>query len=72
MESNTQKKRPDWLTDEVVAEMKQAIKECDNPYTTSDEIPFDGFELGGEYSELEWKRYIAFRYIKLLTIYNLL
>ncbi len=72
MESNTPKKRPDWLTDEVVAEMKQAIKACDNPYTTSDEIPFDGFDIDSEHNELDGKRFNAFCYIRLLTIYDLL
>lgn len=47
MESNTSKPRPWWLTDEEIANLRQELKECPNPYTDEEELaleydaPFD-------------------------------
>lgn len=44
MDMNSNIKRPEWLTDEVVERYKEYIAECDNPYTEEEmeEIPLDG------------------------------
>ena len=43
MESNTCPSRPDWLTDEVIAKLKNDIAICPSPYTQKevDELEFD-------------------------------
>ena len=47
MDFNTSLKRPDWLTDEEIADLRQELKECPNPYTDEEELalendaPFD-------------------------------
>lgn len=68
MESNIQLKRPDWLTDSRIAEMRQEIKDCDNPYTDAelDDLEYDADD------ELDLKRLYAYHAIKTLTKYNLI
>lgn len=53
MDSNTNIPKPDWLTDDLIEELKIDIAECDNPYTDEemDKIDFDGV--------IDWKRYNA-------------
>ena len=66
MESDTNVKRPEWLTDEVIAEWKAYVAECDNPYTKEEVIalPFDG--------DYDMKRYRAYSAIEGLTKYGLM
>lgn len=68
MESDTQNKRPDWLTDSRVAELRQEIKECDNPYTDAEveAIPLDGDDM------IDFDRLNTHHAIKILKKYNLL
>ena len=66
MELNTYPKRPDWLTDEVVKEMKQTLKDCQNPYTQEDidDLEFDG--------AIDFKRLHAYDALEILSKYGLL
>lgn len=51
MDSNIPK--PDWLTDELIEELKIDIAECDNPYTDEE---MNKIDFGGS---IDWKRYNA-------------
>ena len=66
MESNTSTKRPEWLTDDVIAEWRAWIAACDNPYTKEEVIalPFDG--------DRDMKRYRAYSAIEALTEFGLM
>lgn len=56
MESNTV--RPDWLTDEVIEEMRHNIQTCSNPYTQED---ISNWEYDGEYNQHKLNAYDAIR-----------
>ena len=48
MDSNTNLKRPDWLTEERIHELLQILEECDNPYTDQEIADFaldDGLDI---------------------------
>ena len=64
MNSNIPK--PDWLTDELIEELKIDIAECDNPYTDEemDQIDFDG--------SIDWKRYNAAAAKDILSKYGII
>ena len=66
MESNTSIKRPEWLTDDVIAEWRSWAAACDNPYTKEEvlSLPFDGGQ--------DPKRYRAYIAIDGLTQYGLM
>lgn len=53
MDLNKNIPTPDWLTDELIEELKDSIAKCDNPYTDEEmaQIDFDG--------DMDWKRYNA-------------
>lgn len=53
MDLNKKIPTPDWLTDELIEELKINIAECDDPYTDEEmaQIDFDG--------DIDWKRYNA-------------
>lgn len=63
MDSNIPK--PDWLTDELIEELKLNIAECDNPYTDEEvgKINFDDY--------IDWKRYNAAIAKDILTKYGI-
>ena len=63
---NTDIKRPDWLTEEAIADMRHDIEICDNPYTYEDIIAleFDGW--------CDSRRYNAYLAIDILSEYGLL
>lgn len=64
MESNIIK--PKWLTDKVVKDMKQALKDCSNPYTEED---IDNLKLDGS---IDFERLHAYDALKILSKYGLL
>ncbi|MEE0859430.1 MAG: hypothetical protein U0M12_08205 [Acutalibacteraceae bacterium] len=45
MDLNTYSQRPDWLTDEIVEELKKDLVRCSNPYTEEEveELECDGY-----------------------------
>lgn len=63
MDSNIPK--PNWLTDELIEELKINIAECDNPYTDEemDKIDFNSF--------IDWKRYNAAAANEILAKYGI-
>jgi len=71
MKSNTQVTRPNWLTDSRVSEMRQEIKECNNPYTDAE---LADIEYDSDFSDsgLDLKRLRAYHAIETLKKYNLL
>lgn len=71
MKSNTQIARPNWLTDSRIAEMRQEIKACNNPYT---EAELANIECDSDFSDsgLNLKRLRAYHAIETLKKYNLL
>lgn len=66
MDSNKNIPKPDWLTDELIDEMKTDIADCDNPYTYEEmnEIDFDGY--------IDWRRYNAAAAKDILTKYGII
>ena len=65
MESNINLKKPDWLTEERIKELRQYIENCSNPYTENDPevTTFDG--------DLDVERFSAYYAIKTLTKYGI-
>ena len=63
MNSNIPK--PDWLTDELIEELKDSISKCDNPYSDEEmeKIDFDGY--------IDWGRYNAAAAKDILSKYNI-
>ncbi len=66
MALNTTSARPQWLTDELVEDMKKEVIECPNPYTEADVA---ALELDGD---MDIKRYNAYVSKSTLTEYGLL
>lgn len=58
--------KPDWLNDEVIKELKQAIVDCPNPYTEEDYAKwvYD--------SEIDIKKSNAYKAKRILEKYGLL
>jgi hypothetical protein len=65
MESNTCPSRPDWLTDEVIAKLRNDIATCPSPYTQEevDELEFD--------APFDFKKHNAYMAIKTLKLFNI-
>lgn len=66
MDSNTNITKPDWLTDEKIAQFKADIKACSNPYT--DEDFADSIPMG---DEMDLERWIAYNAKKTLDKYGI-
>lgn len=66
MASNIVLARPEWLTDELIEDMKKEVAECPNPYT---EAEIAKLELDGD---MDIKRYNAYVAKSTLTEYSLL
>ena len=66
MDMNSNIKRPEWLTDEVIERYKVYLAECDNPYTDEelDEIGLDAM--------LDIERLRAYHARIVLEKYNLM
>lgn len=64
MDSNTYLQRPDWLTDELIKDLKDQLDDCPNPYTAEEarNIPLDG--------DMDLKRYNAYTAKKILAKYG--
>lgn len=64
MNSNIPK--PDWLTDELIEELKIDIAKCENPYTDEEmeKIDFDGY--------IDWDRYNAAAAKDILSKYGII
>ena len=54
-------KRPDWLTDDVIEEMRHDIQICPEPYTQKDIL---NWEYDGEYDQTRLNAYNAIRTLK--------
>ena len=59
-------KRPDWLTEEAIADMRHDLELCDNPYTKEEvlDLEYDGW--------YDARRYNAYLAIDILSEYGLL
>ena len=65
MESNIYPSRPDWLTDELIAEFRNDIAICPSPFTQEevDELEFD--------APFDFKKHNAYMAIKILKRYGI-
>lgn len=66
MDSDTSSKRPDWLTDEAVEELKSDLVACPNPYTKEDIANIEMDAL------VDIARYNAYVAKDILTAYGLI
>ena len=66
MDSNTSITKPDWLTDEKIAQFRAEIKACPNPYTDDDFA--DSIPMG---DEMDLERCIAYNAKKILDKYGI-
>ena len=66
MDTNTQKTRPDWLTAETIADLRNDLAACDNPYTQEE---IEKLELDAPCNMARYNAYFA---KKVLSAYNLI
>lgn len=68
MESNISFKRPEWLTDEEIEDMKKMIAKCPNPMTEEEfkhlDLDFDGY--------MDSNRLNAYKAKEILTKYGII
>ena len=66
MNSNTQESLPEWLTDDVIADLRNDLAVCANPYTQEE---VEQLELD---APRDMARYNAYFAKKVLSAYNLI